>query len=205
MRLLTARQARTETGARALVAGVVAVVLSLSATAASAETTTSSQWTAVADTFVRADMPTKSFGTSNYLYADGSPVKRTYLRFTVTGAPDGPQHTVLRLRQASSNLTEPFCDEIEECWHYVRVSARAVQGGWSESTTWETAPPVGDLLGTAPKQKVRGYHSLVDLDLGTFVNGDGTYEIALTSNTSTNYTFASRERAGAAPLLVLLP
>jgi hypothetical protein len=78
MRFLTSRQARTEAGARAFVAAVVAVVLSLSATAASAETTTSTQWTAAADTFVRADMPTKSFGTSRYLCADGSPVKRTY-------------------------------------------------------------------------------------------------------------------------------
>jgi hypothetical protein len=204
MRFLTSRQARTEAGARALVAAVVAVVLSLSAAAASAETTTSSQWTAVADTFVRADVPTKSFGTSRYLYADGSPVKRTYLRFTITGAPDGPQHTVLRLRQAESTL-ERSCDFPDECMHYVRVSARSVQGAWSESTTWETAPPVGDLLGTAPNEKIHGYRTLVDLDLGTFVNGDGTYEIALTGNTSTNYTFASRETGGNAPLLVLLP
>ena len=127
------------------------------------------------------------------------PIRRRFareahdLRFTVTGAPDGPQRTVLRLRQAIANPAEPFCDELDQCWHYVHVSARTVQGGWNESTTWETAPPAGELLGTAPDNKVRGYHSLVDLDLGTFVNGDGIYEIALTSNTSTNDTFASRE------------
>jgi hypothetical protein len=198
-----ARQAGRAVAIAKCVALAGLATLALSTTAASAEITTATQWAAVADTFVRSDTPTKSFGTSNYLYADGSPVKRMYLRFTVTGAPDGPQRTVLRLRQATANPAEPFCDELDQCWHYVHVSARTVQSGWNESTTWETAPPAGELLGTAPDNKVRGYHSLVDLDLGTFVNGDGIYEIALTSNTSTNDTFASRE-LGAPQLLVLL-
>ena len=147
----------------AVLAATAATMVMFVAPAAAApeESTTAMQWAAVADTFVRADAPTKSFGTSKYLYADGSPAKRTYLRFTVTGAPDGPQHTVLRLRQATANLTEPFCDDLDECLHYVRVSARTVQGGWSESTTWETAPPLGELQGTALNKKVRGYHSLV--------------------------------------------
>ena len=52
--------------------------------------------------------------------------------------------------------------------------------------------------------KVRGYHSQIDIDLGALVDGDGTYELAVTSDTTTNYTFASRE-AGEPAVLAIIP
>lgn len=183
----------------------------VASTAASASTSPVTQWAAVNDTFVRSDQPTRSYGGSKYLYADGWPEKRIYLRFTVTDAPAGPQHTVLRLRQTTANPYPAFCDDLaptetgDPCFHYIRVSVRRVgAGAWDESTTWLTAPPVGEVIGTAPNELVRGFSTLVDIDLGMFVDGDGSYEVAVTGDNNTNYTFQSREN-NAAPLLVLVP
>jgi hypothetical protein len=176
---------------------------------ATAETVPTTIWPTTTDTYVSALKPTVGYGSSKYLNADGplngSADRHLFLRFTVSGAPEGPQHTILRLRQTSGQINEPFCDEIWECWHYVRVAVRAVgPGGWDESTTYATAPPTGNVLGVAPAVKVRGYHSQIDIDLGALVDGDGTYDFAVTNDTTTNYAFASRE-AGEPATLVILP
>ena len=193
-----------------LATAAITLVTAVSApTTAVADTVPIAVWPANADTYVSAWNPTARYGSSKYLNADG-PIngpsdRHIFLRFTVSGAPDGPRHTVLRLRQSSAQIYEPFCDEAWECWHYVRVSVRAVgPGGWDESTTYATAPPLGEVLGVAPAVKVQGYHSQIDIDLGTLVNGDGTYELAVTNDTTTNYTFASRE-AGQPAQLAIVP
>ena len=185
--------------------GLAIALFFLSGTTAYASTEPMTVWAAVSDTLVRADQPTVSFGTSKFLYADGSPEKRIYLRFVVTGAPSGPQHTILRLNQTTANPFPPFCEEVWECWRYIRVSVRPVGAGdWDESTTWATAPPVGEVIGMSPNEQFQGYFNLVEIDLGMLVDGDGIYELAVTGDTRTNYTFMSRENLSP-PRLVIVP
>jgi hypothetical protein len=184
----------------AVIATIAAgVVLAPVVSASAGENPTS--WPAAADLTVRADRPTTRYGASDFLRADGSPEARTYLRFAVTDAPDGPQPTVLRLRRSSASpdyLSGTTCDADEPtCWSYVRVSVRRVAGDWDEATTtWENAPPTGDRLGTAPDVRYRKYGAQVDIDVGELINGDGIYDLAVTGDTATNSTFASREQFG---------
>jgi hypothetical protein len=162
------------------------------------------EWVPVADTFVRSSAPSSSYGSRAYLQADGDPEVRSYLRFAVSGAPAGPQPTVLRLRHSTANPSPPFCDEAWECWHVTRIEVRAVSGGgWTETTTYATAPPVGEVLGLSSDVAGRQFF-VAEIDLGNLVNGDGVYELVITGNSSTNQTFASRESASP-PRLVIAP
>ena len=146
-----------------------------------------------ADGYVNSVKPTWNYGHSRYLRADGSPDVRTYLRFIVTGAPSGPQRTVLRIRHDWATEFPPFCDEPTDCLHVTRVHVRSVEGPWDEATlTYENAPAVGDVLGVS-SDVVRRKDFWAEIDLGTLVEGDGVYDLALTGSTATNQTFASRE------------
>src|SRR5215203_478039 len=47
--------------------------------------TVTTEVTAIADAYVRSDAPSTRFGTSSELWADSSPIARSYLRFQVSG------------------------------------------------------------------------------------------------------------------------
>ncbi len=184
----------------------VALAFATGHSSAHADVIAATQWTAVADAYVNSVKPTWKYGSSRFLRADGSPDVRTYLRFVVTGAPSGPHQTVLRIRHDWADPSPPFCDEPTDCLHVTRVHVRSVLGAWDEATlTYENAPAVGDVLGVS-SDVVRRKDFWAEIDLGTLVDGDGVYELAMTGSTSTNQTFASREgRLLSAPKLVILP
>ena len=65
-----------------LLAAATAAVVLTSGTPAAAATTT---FTSVADTYVQSDTASANYGTSAQIVVDNSPVRRTFLRFTVSG------------------------------------------------------------------------------------------------------------------------
>jgi parallel beta-helix repeat protein len=153
------------------------------------EVTGATEWTPVADAYVSAASPNSAYGTSTSLRADNDPVVRTYLRFEVSGSAPGPHRTILRLYALST--------------HNTGVQVRSVAGGgWTESVTFNTAPSVGDVIGSSgPLVK----DAFVEIDLGGLVTADGTYELALTGTTTTAVSMASRESAFSPRLLLLEP
>src|SRR3954468_24833230 len=76
-------------------AGWVAIL----APAAHAATTTLAP---VADTYVDASVPNKTYGTNAKLRTDGSPIVRSYLRFNVQAWVPGSSKATLRLMPTSS-------------------------------------------------------------------------------------------------------
>jgi hypothetical protein len=141
-------------------------------------------WKVTADAFVDASRPTTNF-RDRELRTDGSPVDISFLRFEVSGLGT-PTPSAVRLRVYAESVLGPGFE------------AHAVSGDWSEgSITYDTAPEVGALLG------ISGYVSpgWVEVPLEGLVTGDGTYDIALTSSSTTSLKLSSRS-SGHPPELV---
>ncbi len=141
----------------------------------------------VADAHVNAAFPTTNYGTALELRADGSPVKRSYLRFNVAGLAGSVSKAVLRLYAKSSSSNG------------ITVSTVA-DNTWGETTiTYGNAPAVGSALGTSAAIATGTW---IAVDVTSYVKGNGTYSFALTNGKATAIALASRE-AGNKPQLVI--
>jgi hypothetical protein len=137
---------------------------------------------------VNAASPTTNYGSSSSLRADASPDVRSYLRFNVQGL-NGPVTRVTLRVFANSGSS-------------VGYEARGQSDNtWLESTiTYNTAPPVGSVLGsTGPF----GAGVWTSVDVTAYITGNGTYNLALTTPHTTAISFASRESGANAPQLVV--
>jgi glucose/arabinose dehydrogenase/PKD repeat protein len=130
-----------------------------------------------ADAYVRAQQGGKNFGTANVLRVRSGQF-RSYLRFTVSGLTGTVTGAKLRLRvtDASANGGRVY----------------AVGGTWTETgITWNNAPAITGspiaTIGNAP------LNTWVEVSLGSFVTGNGTYNIAISDGSSDVVDYRSRE------------
>ena len=79
-------------------ATVTVVALSGPVPVASAATTTLAP---VADTYVESSTPSTNYGTSTQFVVDNSPVRRSFLKFTVSGLTQPVTNAKLRIRTIS--------------------------------------------------------------------------------------------------------
>ncbi len=177
----------------ALAVGGTAVftAVTLSGGVANAATAT---FTPVADTYVDNSSTGTNYGTSGQLGVDNSPIKRMFLRFTVSGI-SGTIGTV-KLRVHTDNVS----------------GAASGNGGtfkgmsnttWSETgTTWNNQPSIdGSTLGTLGAVAQNSWY---EIDVTSYVTGDGTYSIGVTSSSSDGADYDSRESGSStAPQLVV--
>ncbi len=151
-------------------------------------------FTSVADTYVDSGKTTTTFGTAKELWADNSPIKQAFLRFTVSGVGSfGVEQAHLRLTAAAVSAAPSA----------VGGTLNAITNTtWSEaSTTYKTKPAVdGTKLGT---QGAVTAGQVVDFDVLNPVRADGTYNFALTTTSSDEVVYASREATTGQPQLVL--
>lgn len=141
----------------------------------------------VADTYVDESNPARNFGGSTSLRVDGSPVVRSYLRFDVTGLEGPPVRATFRIRANSSSSVG------HQVWS-------VADNSWTETTmTWTTAPAIGASLGSSGAFTSGTW---IEVDVTSFITGDGTYSIAITTPGSTAISFASHE-SSAPPELVI--
>src|SRR4051794_5197007 len=114
-----------------LVVALVGVVDLSVPQSASAVTST---FVPVADTFVQSDTPSSSYGSTGQLNVDGSPVRRAFVRFSVSGVSGTVTGAKLRLH----------VDDIANGGSPAGGSARAMSNlSWSEtSTTWNNQPAI---------------------------------------------------------------
>jgi chitodextrinase len=172
--------------AAAAVAVLAAAVASTVAPAAPATLTR----TPVADAYVRADQPGANFGAATTLRADGSPILRSYLRFSVPALPGPVTRALLRLRSSSSHAAG------------YRISGVA-DTGWGEGAiTFATAPAVAPApVGSSGALTAGGWS---EVDVTPLVSGSGLVSMALTTTSATAMTLSSREAASSSrPQLVI--
>ena len=135
--------------------------------------------------------PGVNFGSSTQFVVDASPVRRSLLRFTVTGvAGRSVTRATLRLYCVNGSSTGGAL-------HGVPGSS------WGERTvTWSNAP-AGDtaVLGNVGAVAAGSWYSI---DVTSLVTGDGTFSLDLTSTNSDGAYYSSKEGpAGQAPQLVV--
>ena len=108
----------------------------------------------------------------------------SYLKFTVTGV-QAPVRVTLRLNVTDSSPAP--------------ITVRKVADtAWTESAiTWQSAPALGAVIGTATAPVVGGW---MEVDLG-MVSANGTYSYALTSADTDAAWFSSTEGANPPQLL----
>jgi hypothetical protein len=175
----------------AMVAGGTAGASTASVSSARVPATDKLTFTPVADAYVDAAQPSVSFGTSAYLWVDGSSLKQSFLRFSV-GAVTGRTVTDVRLRIYQTDAS-PYGGDV---WSITSQD-------WDESITWDTKPDIdGSLLGTFGAVASLTWY---EVSLGAqAVTGDGPVSLALDSTDDDGARWASREHTSQPQLIVEL-
>lgn len=145
-------------------------------------------FTPVADAYVTASASTTNYGFRTTLRADASPDTRSYLRFNVQGLSGPVTSAILRLH-ANSASTAGY-------------QVRSVSDNtWTEAgINYNNAPAMGALWGTASNFAANTWTTV---DLTPYITGNGSYNIALATNSNTAINFGSREESVNAPQLLI--
>lgn len=170
-----------------LVATVMSIVIAPSSPAATRTLTL----LPTADTTVRADQPTTTGGSETSLAADNSPVRYSFMRFTVSGVgADTVESAKLRLYVTDGAAVGG-------------VFSRVADTTWSESTmNWNSKPPAD----TTPLATLGAISSgtWYEVDLSTLVTGDGQFGLRIATPSSNKISFRSKEgTVGLRPELVV--
>jgi hypothetical protein len=149
---------------------------------------TSTTFLPVADSYVNDASPTTNYGSATTLRVDGSPIVRSYLRFTVQGLNGTITRATLRIFANSASTAG--------------VMASGVSNNtWTESTiNYNNAPPVGAPLNSSGAVSAGAW---ITIDITPYITGNGTYNLALTTPGSTAISLASLQSGANAPQLII--
>jgi len=152
------------------------------------QTVTTFTYPSLADAYINPGNAGSNYGTSTVLRADASPDFRSYLRFDVQGLSGTVTRATLRVYANSSSILGCTANSVDDTT-------------WSEATiNYNNAPPVGGAVGSS---SAFGANAWVDIDVTAYITGDGTYNLALTTSSSTAISLASREAGANAPQLIV--
>ncbi|MDH3499700.1 MAG: DNRLRE domain-containing protein [Acidimicrobiia bacterium] len=142
----------------------------------------------VADSYVDSSKATTNYGTATTLRADASPDLRSYLRFTATGVTGPVTRATLRLYSNSTHSTGYRIHSVTD-------------NTWTETgLTFNNAPTYTTTATTTSGALTSG--TWRDLDITPLITGNGTYNIAITTTSSTSLSLASRESANPPQLII---
>ena len=142
----------------------------------------------VADAFVAGDFSTTNYGGSVFLKADTSPAFQSYLRFQVGDLKGTVTKATLRLYTTSSSATG----------YQVR---RVNNQGWEErNITFANAPAPGATIGSSGNFAANNWTSV---DVTSLVQGNGVYDLAVTTASTVTLNFNSRNAASNRPQLIV--
>ncbi|MEU6089809.1 DNRLRE domain-containing protein [Streptomyces sp. NPDC047085] len=156
---------------------------------ATAATTT---FTPVADTYVQSTTPSTNYGTSAQFVVDNSPVRQSFLKFTVSGITDPVTSAKLRIRTISGNNGSSDGGTFKAM----------TDTTWSETgTTWNNKPAIdGATLGTLGSVVRDTWY---EIDVTSLVTGNGTFSVGATSPNNDGAYYDARESGADAPQLVI--
>jgi hypothetical protein len=142
----------------------------------------------VADSYVNASSTATNYGSQTTLRADASPDLHSYLRFTVEGLSGNVTRATLRIFANSTSSQGCIINMLGD-------------NSWSEATIdYNNAPSVGSVLGASGSF---GAGVWITIDITAYITGNGTYNLALTTASSTAISLASREAGANAPQLII--
>ncbi|MCA1708070.1 MAG: DNRLRE domain-containing protein [Actinobacteria bacterium] len=174
---------------------VAAIAMALTGVTSSDSASAVPATVAVADTYVNSTTPDTNYGTSGQLDVDNSPVRRTFIKFTVSGIPISEAVTAAKLRLHVDNISNGGSPN-------GGIVQTMSSSSWSETAvTWNNQPsidgtPLGSLGSVLP-------NSWYEVDVTSRVTGNGTFSFGLTSSSSDGAYYDSRETGATAPQLVV--
>jgi len=145
-------------------------------------------FTSAADSYVESSNPSTNYGSATQIRVDGSPDVRSYLQFNVQGLSGTVTSATLRV-YANSAVTAGY-------------DAHSLSDNtWVESAiTYNNAPPLGGILGSSGNVNSNTWTSV---NVTSYISGNGTYNLGLSTSGSTALSLASREAGANAPQLVI--
>lgn len=145
---------------------------------------------AQADALLNATQTTSNFGSATSLESDGSPIRESLMRFTVSGSGGTVGRAVLRIYVTNVTNNGP--------------AVFLTNTAWTENTvTWATRPArLGAAIVDVGAMSTLGWY---EFDVTSAITGDGAYSFNLASTSSDAMKFSSREVAAQAPQLVVTP
>ena len=142
-----------------------------------------------ADTYVNAGSPASNYGSSTSLRADGSPDVHSYLHFNVQGLGGKTIAQARLLIYLTSKANKGI--DVET----------VTDNSWGElATNYNNAPALGGIVASSTSANAGTW---VELDVTSYVTGEGTYSFGITTSSSTALSMASRETGANAPQLIL--
>jgi hypothetical protein len=140
-----------------------------------------------ADAYVTESDPNTNNGSRSDLRLDGSPLVRSYLRFSVSGVSGTISRARLRLYPNSSSSTG----------YQAHGSSDT---SWGELTiTYANAPAFGAVIVSSGAFTSGAY---TEVDVTPLISGDGVYTIVLTGPGTTAISLGSRESPNPPQLLI---
>lgn len=154
---------------------------------------TSFTFTPVADAYVYGGQPDTNFGSSTVLAARSSSFVglpyHSYLRFTVEGLDGEVSSATLRL----------YSLDTDSAGFQVRT-VNTTGFPWRENTiTYNNAPAVGTVINTSGAIAADQW---IEVDVTSYVNGEGTFNLALTTSSYSLIEFHSRENSNDPELVI---
>ncbi|MCA1703389.1 MAG: alkaline phosphatase [Actinobacteria bacterium] len=135
----------------------------------------------VADARINRLSPSTGYATVTTLRADADDYE-SLLRFEVTGL-SGPVSAQLRVFITDASTVGP--------------GIYATSSTWSESVTWDTAPPAGTMLGKLPAGSTGEW-----IEATVSVPGNGAFSVRISTSSSDGMSFGSREDANRPQLVI---
>jgi hypothetical protein len=185
-----AQRLRKDSRLVGLAAAAIAVVIGGVVLRGATGATTTTTFTALADSYVRSDQVNTNFGSANRLNVRASsPTEVSYVRFNVQGLVGVMGTATLRLWAANASS--------------VGFDVRRVADTtWGEgSITYANAPPAASSVTGSSGSFTSG--KWVPVNVTPLVSGDGLVSFAVTTASSTEIQLNSREVGARAPQLVV--
>jgi hypothetical protein len=141
--------------------------------------------------------PTTNYGTSSILSADADSAKNTFIRVSVSGLSGPPTSAILRLTVPNVSRAESNSGG--------RVR-RIADCGWSETAvTFNMQPSLTPVGAVGPAMGPVTQGQVVQFNVTALIPGNGTFCLAITSDSSDGVDYNSREAAAAQPQLIVTP
>ena len=150
---------------------------------------TSATFSPTADTYVQQQKPSNNYGAATTLTVDGRSgrAQEAYLRFSVSGVTQPVTSVTLRIFVSRATSNGPALFPTVTAWNEGSVT-------WDLRPATTSSTPITDLSAVPT--------GWVDIDVTSYVTGDGTYSILMRSAMNDALRFASRETATAPQLIV---
>lgn len=146
-------------------------------------------FTPSADAFVDQQTPATNYGNHGNLRARGTPVIKSYLKFDVTGLGGAPVTSARFEIYANGSNSQGF-----------QVYAIS-DNTWGEmAINYNNAPVAGSLLASSGSHGGARY---VSVDVSSYITGEGTYSLLLTTNYNPYRSYPSSELGSNPPRLVI--